>query len=301
MFYALLSAPSYSLSNAITLHHIEDQQRDFPRIRVWGTVGWIVAGLLIGLLDIEITAIPLRIAAGTSIFLSFFCLFLPKTPPLMQQKSRSLYAVFGLDTLQFFKSKSLLVLVVSVALITIPSNFYYTFTNPFLNELGVEHAASKMTLGQAVEVVIMLLMPFCFRWLGVKRMLFLGLLAWAARYTLFAFGDNQTLVWMLYGGILLHGVSYNFTALAAQIEVDRVVPKEYRGSAQGFLTLIKMGLGAFIGSLTAGMVVTFHTLENGTHNWWSIWTYPAVFSLLVALGFWLLFPGRKKRYKRKGQ
>lgn len=179
-------------------------------------------------------------------------------------------------------------------LISIPSGFYYSFTNSFLTEIGVDDAAGKMSVGQMSEVILMLFMPFFFARLGFKWVIAIGLFAWGVRYALFAFGDADEGLWMLWVGILLHGVAFNFTALSGQIYIDKKAPKSARSTAQGFMSMATLGLGALIGAYVAGEVVEHFTLEDKRHLWGMIWMVPATIGLVVTLGFVILFREREK-------
>jgi nucleoside transporter len=285
--YALCYMPTLALSNSLSFHQMKDPEREFPPVRVLGTIGWIVAGLFIGSLGLEATNVPMRIAAGGSALLGLFCLMLPHTPP--KGGRASLADVLGLDALKLLRERSFAVFVLGSFLVCIPLQFYYAFANPFLNELQVSNAAGKMTLGQMSEVFFMLVMPWFFRRLGVKYMLLVGMAAWTARYVLFAYGNNDALVWMLYGGILLHGICYDFFFVTGQIYVDRKAPQDLRAAAQGFIAFITLGVGMFIGSWVSGRVVDAYALSDGTHLWERIWVIPAAGAAGVLLLFALLF------------
>lgn len=289
LVYALCYMPTLALSNSISFHQMTDPEREFPPIRVLGTIGWIVAGLCVGTLGLEATAIPMRIAAGGSAALGLFCLTLPHTPP--QKKSGvGLRDVLGLDALSLLRERSFAVFVLGSFLICIPLQFYYAFANLFLNELHVSNAAGKMTLGQMSEIFFMLVMPWFFRRLGVKYMLLVGMAAWTARYTLFAYGDNGPLVWMLYGGILLHGICYDFFFVTGQIYVDRKAPGDLRAAAQGFIAFVTLGVGMLIGSWVSGRVVdAFRSTAPEGHSWDRIWLVPAGGAMAVLVLFAFFF------------
>jgi nucleoside transporter len=285
--YTLCYMPTLALSNSISFHQMTEPEREFPPIRVLGTIGWIVAGLCIGTLGIEATPMPMRIAAVGSIILGLFCFALPHTPPL--KKSRvTLRDVLGLDALSLLTERSFAVFVLGSFLICIPLQFYYAFANLFLNELHVSNAAGKMTLGQMSEIFFMLVMPWFFRRLGVKYMLLVGMAAWTARYALFAYGDNGALVWMLYGGILLHGICYDFFFVTGQIYVDQKAPGDLRAAAQGFIAFVTLGVGMLIGSWVSGRVVDAFRVADG-HAWNGIWLVPAAASAAVLVIFALFF------------
>ncbi len=289
LVYAALYMPTLALVNAISFYQMDHPEKEFPRIRVLGTIGWIVAGLLIGFLDIEDTNIPFKIAAIASVLLGAYAFFLPHTPPKDKGRKVSLSDILGLDTLQLMKNRSFAIFIISSLLISIPLAFYYSFTNPFLNEMGMENAAGKMTLGQASEIIFMLLMPFFFVRLGIKKMILIGMLAWVLRYFLFAYGNNEELVAMFYLGIILHGICYDFFFVTGQIYVDNTAPKAIQASAQGFITLVTYGVGMLIGSWASGWVVNQYTLSDGAHLWKSIWLVPAFLALGIAVLFVVFF------------
>jgi len=291
LIYTLCYMPTLALSNSLSFRQMKDPGREFPPIRVLGTIGWIVAGLAIGTLGLEATARPLRIAGGASILLGLYCLALPHTPPM--EKSRTKRAtwsdIVGLDALKLLGERSFAVFVLGSFLVCIPLQFYYAFANPFLNELNVTNAAGKMTLGQMSEIFFMLVMPWFFRRLGVKWMLLVGMAAWTARYVLFAYGDNAALVWMLYAGILLHGICYDFFFVTGQIYVDTKAPPDLRAAAQGFIAFVTLGVGMFIGSWVSGKVVNAFRLGGGGHDWYRIWLVPAAGAAIVLVLFALFF------------
>jgi nucleoside transporter len=292
LVHTLCYMPTLALTNSLAFRQMQDAGREFPPVRVLGTIGWIVAGLGIGTIGIEATSGPLQIAAAGSFVLAVYCLALPHTPP---QKTGRVSArdVLGLDALQLLKDRSFAVFVIGSFLVCIPLQFYYAFANPFLNEIGVTNAAGKMTLGQMSELVFMLLMPWFFRRLGVKYMLLVGMAAWVTRYVLFAYGNNEALVWMLYLGILLHGICYDFFFVTGQIYVDQKAPAHMRAAAQGFITFVTYGVGMLIGSWLSGRVVDAYAVAAGgaitLHDWKSIWLVPAAGATAVLALFALFF------------
>ena len=296
-FYTILIAhtlcymPTLALTNSVSFNQMSDTAKQFPAIRVLGTIGWIAQGWVISLMGIEAEATPFLIGAGVSIALGIYCLFLPNTPPASADKKVTAADVIGLDALSMFKNRSFAVFVISSMLICIPLSFYYGFTNLFLNELDVSNAAGKMTFGQMSEIFFMLVMPFFFRRLGVKYMLVVGILAWATRYFLFAFGNNDTAVWMLLFGIILHGVCYDFFFVTGQIYVDKKASDDIRSKAQGLITFATLGVGMFIGTWLSGKVVeNYATAEASVpHDWKAIWMVPGILSLVLLVAFWALF------------
>lgn len=293
IIYALTFMPTLALANSICFDHIENPARDFPKIRVLGTIGWIVAGLLVSWMGIESTAIPMRVAAGASLLFGVFSLTLPHTPPHAAGQPLRARDILGLDALSLFKDKSFTVFVVGSFLLVIPLQFYYTFTNAFLNESGMTRAAAKMTLGQGSELFFMLLLPWFLTRLGIKRIMLLGMAAWAIRYALFAFGNVGPSVWMLYAGILVHGVCYDFFFVSGQIYVDQQATLKIRAAAQGLIAFVTLGIGNVIGSWLSGVVVQAYqvTGANGaiTHDWRSIWLIPAMGSAVIFVIFLFWF------------
>ena len=294
LIYTLCYMPTLALSNSLSFRQMQDPGREFPPIRVLGTIGWIVAGLVIGTLGLEATGTPLQIAGGASILLGLFCLALPHTPPLEKAAGQRVTwgDIVGLDALKLMGERSFAVFVIGSFLICIPLQFYYAFANLFLNEIHVSNAASKMTLGQGSELFFMLVMPWFFRRLGVKWMLLVGMMAWTARYAFFAFGNNADLMWMLYAGIVLHGICYDFFFVTGQIYVDTKAPGDLRAAAQGLIAFVTLGVGMFIGSWASGRVVDAF-VSGGGHNWQRIWLVPAGASAVVLLLFALFFTSGK--------
>ncbi len=293
LLYALCYMPTLALSNSISFHQMEDPGREFPPVRVLGTIGWIVAGLVVGFLQLEDTDRPMQIAAIASIGLGGFCLALPHTPPTKAATRVTARDVLGLDALRLLRTRSFAVFVIGSFLVSVPLQFYYAFANPFLNEIGVVNAAGKMTLGQMSEIAFMLAMPWFFRRLGVKQMLLVGMAAWVTRYVLFASGDNASMVWMLYGGILLHGICYDFFFVTGQIYVDKKAPPDLRAAAQGLIAFVTLGVGMFIGSWLSGAVVDFYAQADG-HLWDQIWIVPAVWAAVVLVLFALFFRDQRQ-------
>jgi nucleoside transporter len=279
------------LTNSLSFRQMKDPKQDFGSIRVLGTAGWIVAGLLIGFLRVESTATPIRLAGAASIFMALYCLTLPHTPPLKSSGGGGfkLSNIFPAEAFALFKDRNFSVFALASFLICIPLQFYYAFTNPFLNEIGVQNAAGKMTGGQMSELLFMVTLPWFFKRLGVKYTLTLGMLAWVVRYLMFGFGNAGALVWMLYLGIVLHGICYDFFFVTGQVYVDQKAPTALRAAAQGLITFITYGIGMFLGAYLSGWVVDLYanTSAAGTlaHNWRSIWMVPAIGSAIVLFIF----------------
>jgi nucleoside transporter len=293
ILYALCYMPTLALTNSIAFRQMEDPSKQFPLIRVLGTIGWIVAGFIIGKLGIEETSTPMQIAAGVSVLMGIYSFFLPKTPPQSAGKSVTVGDILGLDALKLLKQPSFAIFVISSMLICIPLQFYYNFTNLFLNEVGMKEPAVKMTFGQMSEILFMVVMPFFFVRLGVKWMLVIGMLAWTLRYVLFAYGNTSEAIWMLYLGIVLHGICYDFFFVTGQIYVDQKAPADLRASAQGFITLMTLGVGMLIGAILSGKVVQKYQTMTGAevtgHDWQTIYLIPAGMAAVVMVLFAILF------------
>jgi nucleoside transporter len=292
LVFFLCYMPTLALTNSLTFSHVNDPERQFPGIRVLGTIGWIVAGLLVGYLDIGLTNQQLQLGAAASVVLAVFCLTLPHTPPPKANEPVKVRDVLGLDALALMKSWSFSIFVLGSFLICIPLQFYYSFAEGFLKEIGVENAVGKMTYGQMSEIFFMLVMPFFFVRLGVKYMLLVGMAAWALRYFLFSLGNTDEGMWMLYAGILLHGICYDFFFVTGYIYVDKKAPDAIRASAQGFITFITWGVGGFIGSNLAGTIGQHYTIAQNAHDWAGFWRVPALFATVVLVLFALTFYDR---------
>jgi nucleoside transporter len=288
LVYCLCYMPTMALTNSLAFRQMRDPQMEFGPIRVLGTIGWIIAGLVIGKLGIEATARPMQFAAGASALMAIYCLTLPDTPPLKVTSKITLASIFPLEAVKLLGERSMAVFAIASFLICIPLQFYYAFTNPFLNQIGVVNAAGKMTGGQMSEMLCMVLIPFFFRRLGVKYMLVAGMLAWALRYVLFAFGNAGPGMWMLWAGILMHGICYDFFFVTGQIYIDRKAAPELRAAAQGLITFLTYGAGMFVGSWLSGAVVEHYATSSG-HDWRAIWLVPGAMSAGILLLFLVTF------------
>ena len=291
--YTLLFMPTLALTNSLSFHQMTDTGKQFPGVRVLGTIGWIAAGVAISALGAEAVALQFKVAAGASVLLGLFCFTLPHTPPARIGHKVQLRDILGLDALDLMKERSFAVFVLGSFLVCIPLQFYYAFTNPFLNELGMTNTAGIQSLGQVSEIAFMLVMPLFFVRLGVKNMLLVGMAAWAARYVLFAFGDIGPKLWMLYAGILLHGICYDFFFVTGQIYVDRKAPLQIRAAAQGFIAFVTLGVGMFIGSWLSGLIVDAYRVAPASHDWMRVWLVPAAMAAGVLLLFAALFNERQ--------
>ncbi len=296
--YMLLYMPTLALANSVAFRQMKDPSKEFAPIRVLGSIGWISAGLLIGQLAWESTAAlqnTFFMTAAASLVLGLYSFFLPNTPPIPDSNKKvSFRSILGLDALTLFKDKAYLLFFITSVLICIPLAFYYQHANQFLNELGMEAAAAKMSLGQVSEVLFLLLLPLFLKRYGFKMTLVVGLLAWGVRYLLFAFGDVGEQSWMLLFGILLHGICYDFFFVSGQIYTDFKAGKQYKSAAQGLITLATYGVGMLIGFRLAGWITDQHLLSDG-HDWTKIWMQPAIFAFIVLVLFLVSFKNEKNQ------
>ncbi len=295
LIYMILFMPTLALVNAVSFKQINNPEKEFANIRVWGTIGWIIAGLLIGWLAWEQKNTLINtflLTAIVSLVLGVFSFTLPNTPPARTGKT-TIGDIIGLDAIGLLKERNFLIFFISSLLICIPLAFYYQETNIFLNELKVDGAAGKMAFGQMSEMIFLFLMPLFFIRLGVKKMLLIGMAAWAVRYILFAYGDTGSGMWMLYAGIILHGICYDFFFVTGQIYTNERAGDKFRSSAQGMITLATYGVGMLIGFWIAGLIAERYAVADG-HLWRNIWMVPAAIAFLVFLFFAIFFKDRKK-------
>lgn len=288
--YCITFAPAMSLTTSIAMQQVTNSEKDFPAIRVMGTVAWIAVTNIVGYYEIGGTALIFKISMFTAAFLGVYSFFLPNTPPKPTSHT-SFSDILGLDAFKLFKDRSFAIFFISSLLICIPLSFYYAMANPSLTDSGMTNVENKMSLGQASEVVFMLLIPLAFARFGVKWMLVVGLIAWIVRFIGFGYGDASS-EWLLYLAIVLHGVCYDFFFVTGQIYTDSKAGEQYRSSAQGLISIATYGIGMGIGSWISGVVADMYTVDN-VKNWTSIWMVPAGIAAVVLVLFVLFFRDNK--------
>ncbi|WP_298545979.1 nucleoside permease [uncultured Aquimarina sp.] len=305
--YMIAYMPTLALVNSVSFNQMNDPAKQFSFVRVFGTIGWIVAGLVIsyafhwdsaeGVASGMLKNTFLMTAIASAV-LGIFSFTLPKTPPKVSKDQKvTISDILGLDAIKLLKDKNFLMFFIASILICIPLAFYYQHAGQFLGEIGVANPAAKMTIGQISEVVFMLLLPFFFKRFGFKKTILVGMLAWAIRYLLFAYGNSGELAFMLITGIALHGICYDFFFVSGQIYTDSKAGEKFKSAAQGLITLATYGLGMLVGFYVAGKITDANVLGEGQHNWNSIWIFPAIFAAAVMILFAIFFKNEKIEYK----
>ena len=307
--YMLLYMPTLALVNSVSFNQMKDTASEFPLIRTFGTIGWIISGVVISYVfswdtQDSITSGALsntfKMVALASLILGAFSFSLPKTPPCgNDQKSFSLKSALGWDALKLLRDQNFLLFFIASVLICIPLAFYYQQANPFLVELGMNNPTAKMAFGQVSEVLFMLLLPTFFIRFGFKKTILVGMMAWVVRYLLFAYGNVGEKAYMLIIGILLHGICYDFFFVSGQIYTDFKAGEKVKSAAQGLITLATYGVGMLIGFWIAGKVSDAFLIQTGQHDWDTIWKFPALFALGILLLFLLIFKNEKINFQNK--
>ena len=303
--YMILFMPTLALVNSISFNQMNDPEKEFSSIRIWGTIGWIVAGLLISfvfLWDSE-TAVKaglikntFLLAAIASFVLGVFSFTLPKTPPKVLPGTKvKISEILGLDALKLLKDKNFALFFVASILICIPLAFYYQNANPFLSGIGVTNPTGKMTIGQISEVFFLLMLPIFFKKFGFKKTILIGMLAWAIRYALFAYGNANELSFMLIIGIALHGICYDFFFVSGQIYTNAKAGIKYKSAAQGLITLATYGVGMLIGFKVAGIITDAYKLSEKAFDWKMIWIIPSGIAFIVFLLFAIFFSDKNEK------
>ncbi len=305
--YMILYMPTLALVNSVSFNQMDDPAKQFSFVRVFGTIGWIVAGLMISYVfhwDSQegvqngLLKNTFLMTSVVSVFLGIFCFTLPKTPPTKASSDKVRIAdILGLEALKLLKNKNFLIFFLASVLICIPLAFYYQHAGQFLGEVGMSNPAGKMTIGQGSEILFMLLLPFFFTRFGFKRTIIVAMLAWTVRYLLFAYGNAGELAFLLIIGIALHGICYDFFFVSGQIYTDIKAGKAYKSAAQGLITLATYGIGMLIGFWIAGKITDAYLIAEGGHLWETIWIYPAAFAVFVTLFFMIFFKNEKIEYK----
>ncbi|AQG78650.1 nucleoside permease [Spirosoma montaniterrae] len=290
--YCITFAPTLALTSSIAMQQMSSPEKEFPGIRVLGTVAWIVVTNIVGFYGFGDQVTIFQLSMYSAVALGVFSFFLPDTPP-KADKSTSVAQILGLDAFRLFRDRSFAIFFLSSVLICIPLSFYYAMANPSLTDGGMQNVENKMSLGQASEVIFMLLIPLAYTRLGVKKMLIVGLVAWIVRFICFGYGDASS-EWLLYIAILLHGVCYDFFFVTGQIYTDNKAGEKIKSSAQGLITLATYGIGMGIGSKLSGIVLDMYTRPDGTKDWLSVWLVPAGIAAAVLVVFVLLFSDKQR-------
>ncbi len=300
LVYSLLYAPTLALANSVAFRQMKDPGKEFASIRVLGTIGWIATGWMIDKVfkvSTENLVFTFKMAGIASAILGLLSFALPDTPPKAKGTTATFRQILGADAFVLFKDSSFTVFFIASVLICIPLSFYYSLTNLYLTDAGMKNVTSNMTFGQFSEAFFILLIPFFFRKLGVKWMIALGMIAWTLRFLCFGYGDAGANLWMLFAGIILHGVCFDFFFVTGQIYTDSKANISIQSQAQGMITMATYGIGMWIGTLLSGYVKDKYTIDNIVH-WRSIWLVPAGIAFVVLILFTLFFKDNKRSAAR---
>ncbi len=306
LMYMVMYMSTLALVNSVSFNQMKDPAKEFSFIRVFGTLGWISAGLLISYFSWDsakgisdgILRNTFLMASICSAILGVFSFTLPKTPPMADRSKKvSISDILGLDALRLLKDRNFLLFFISSVLICIPLAFYFQNLSVFLTESNVPNSTAWSSLGQFSEIMFLLLLPFFLKKYGFKKTILVGMLAWGVRYVLFSFGNNGDLFTLLVLGIFLHGICYDFFFVCGQIYTDSKAGEKYKSAAQGLITLATYGVGMLIGFWVAGKITDAYVLENLGHNWANIWLFPAGFAIIVLIFFTIFFKNETITYK----
>ncbi|EFM21810.1 MFS transporter [Pantoea sp. aB] len=291
--YTLCFMPTLALSNNIAFHSLASSERSFPIVRVFGTIGWIVAGIFIGVTGIADSVAVFQLAALCSILLAIYSLTLPHTPAPAKGLPLKVRDLFCADAFALLRQRHFMVFALCATLISIPLGTYYAFTASWLADAGIRDVSTLMSLGQMSEILFMLIIPLLFRRLGVKTMLLIGMMAWFVRYTLFALGMSDETRTLIYLGILLHGVCYDFFFVVGFIYTDRIAGEKVKGQAQSMVVMFTYGIGMLLGSQISGSLYNHLVAGNATAQSWALfWWIPAIAAALIAIIFFFSFKYR---------
>lgn len=298
LFHMLCYMPTVGLASANAFHLLPNKEKGFPIIRVFGTLGWIGAGIIVSyLLKADTTALPMYVAGLGGILMGVYCFTLPNIPPPAFGKKISFRDIIGIDALKKLYSRPFLIFILGLLLISIPFASYFAYVPIYLRNASVSDPAFKMTFGQMSEIFFLLIMPWFFRKLGIKWVMVLGLTAWTIRYGLFSAAAVDSITWMMVTGILLHGACYDFVYVASQVYIEKKASPDIRAQAQGFFVLVSYGVGQGLGTLTAGWI--YNSIMQGNtptmEQWQQFWMVPLIFSLVVTILFVFGFSERVNR------
>ncbi|WP_316845385.1 nucleoside permease [Pedobacter psychrodurus] len=301
--YMILFMPTLALVNSVSFNQMKDAEKEFANIRVFGTIGWIIAGLLISFafhwdspegIQAGLLKSTFLMAGIASLVLGLFSFTLPATPPKVAKDEKiKLRDILGLDALKLLKDKNFAVFFISSILICIPLAFYYQNAGLFLADIKVSNPTGKMAIGQVSEALFLLAIPVFFSKYGFKKTIIVGMLAWAVRYVLFAYGNAGSLSFMLIIGIALHGVCYDFFFVSGQIYTNSKAGEKFKSAAQGIITLATYGVGMLIGFKVAGLITDMYKTGDVT-DWKMVWIIPAGIAAAVFLLFAVLFNDKTK-------
>jgi nucleoside transporter len=287
LLHMLCYMPTVNLSAATAFHILDNREKQFPLIRLFGTLGWISAGIIVSkLLHGDVTAMPMRISGIGGVLMGFYSFTLPHIPPAGTNKKISFRDVFGLDAFAKLRSKPFIIFIISLLLISLPFAIYFPYVPVFLQKAGIASPGFKMTFGQMSEIIFLLILPWFFARFGLKWVLLTGMLAWVCRYALFAFAAPDAVTWMIIIGILIHGCCYDFVYVAGQIYIDKKATPEIRAQSQGLFVLVSYGVGQGLGALGAGWIFN-SIMRHGTslHQWQLFWIVPLLFAAIVTVLF----------------